>query len=176
MKPVEDGNVDIDYLTVGYLAFPQGGGVSCVCHERGVKVFSQLLIFPVGLQGTTDLIRVDPVGEEKHLLSCFQIHWLLPVTMRLRDAVGVRARLPAQVSRAPAFGQKSRPERNTRFRVCCNAGSVTRNRPAWPAAFLGVELVVDQHRRHDIMSSRQLSHEPMPPRLGAKARMPGVHL
>ena len=45
-----------------------------------------------------------------------------------------------------------------------------------PAALLGVELVVDQHHRRQIVASRQLGHQPMHPRLGAKARRAGRHL
>ena len=59
MNPVQDGHVDIDYHIVAYPAFPQSGGVSCVCYQRGVKMLPQLLIFPVGIQGSTNLIWVD---------------------------------------------------------------------------------------------------------------------
>jgi hypothetical protein len=45
-----------------------------------------------------------------------------------------------------------------------------------PAALLDVELVVDQHHRRQVVASRQLDHEPMHPRLGAKARRAGRHL
>ena len=45
-----------------------------------------------------------------------------------------------------------------------------------PAALLGVELVVDQHHRRQVVASRQLGHQPMHPRLGAKARRAGRHL
>ena len=45
-----------------------------------------------------------------------------------------------------------------------------------PAALLGVELVVDQHHRRQVVASRQLGHQPMHPRLGAKARRTGRHL
>ena len=44
-----------------------------------------------------------------------------------------------------------------------------------PAALVGVELVVDQHRGRQVVASRQLGHQPMHPRLGAKARRAGRH-
>ena len=45
-----------------------------------------------------------------------------------------------------------------------------------PAALLNIELVVDQHHRRQVVASRQLGHQPMHPRLGAKARRAGRHL
>ena len=45
-----------------------------------------------------------------------------------------------------------------------------------PAALVGVELVVDQHRGRQVVASRQLGHKPMDPRLGAEARRAGRHL
>ena len=44
------------------------------------------------------------------------------------------------------------------------------------AALLDVELVVDQHHRRQVVASRQLGHQPMHPRLRAKARRAGRHL
>ena len=44
------------------------------------------------------------------------------------------------------------------------------------AALLGVELIVDQHHCRQVVASRQLGHQPMHPRLGAKAWRAGRHL
>ena len=43
---------------------------------------SSIAHIPCSLQGSTNIIRVDVVGEQKHLFSCFLIHRLLPGAMR----------------------------------------------------------------------------------------------
>ncbi len=43
-------------------------------------------------------------------------------------------------------------------------------------ALLRVELLVNQHRRRQVVASRQLGHQTMHARLGAKARRAGGHL
>ena len=44
------------------------------------------------------------------------------------------------------------------------------------ATLLDIELVVDEHHRGHVVASGELGHEPMHPRLGAKARRAGGHL
>ena len=45
-----------------------------------------------------------------------------------------------------------------------------------PAALIDIELIVDEHHRGQVVTSRQLRHQPMHPRLSAKARRAGRHL
>ena len=48
------------------------------------------------------------------------------------------------------------------------------SRPHGPAALVEVELVVDQHRGREVVSLRQLGHQTMRPRLGARERRAGI--